>query len=171
MAKQSWRLALREYLVTPLDSNTQSPSELNGHRFNSLLPYVSTFSRHSDVLVVIMMLNLNMTREAMYCQSCLLAPRLDTEIMSPISLMLVLFQLEMPGRIQIYTENGVYVSQNRIDLKWTDAPFEPKTQPFICSNAKSKHAPPITPVPSGTNVKHNSKAKLTEKRVEVRKSN
>ena len=34
MAKQSWRLALIEYLATPLDSNTLSPSELNGHRFN-----------------------------------------------------------------------------------------------------------------------------------------
>ena len=27
----------------------------------------------------------------------------------------------------IYMENGVHVSQNCIDLKWTDAPFEPKT--------------------------------------------
>ena len=53
MAKQSWRLALMEYLATPLDSNTPSPSELNGCRFNSLIPNVSTFSsnRHSDVLV------------------------------------------------------------------------------------------------------------------------
>ena len=51
MANQSWRLALMEYLVTPLDSNTLSASELNGHIFNSLLPNISTFSRHSDVLV------------------------------------------------------------------------------------------------------------------------
>ena len=51
MAKQSWRLALMEYLAMPLDSNTPSPSELNGCRFNSLLPNVSTFSRHSNVLV------------------------------------------------------------------------------------------------------------------------
>ena len=35
MAKWSWRLALMEYLATPLDNNTLSPSELNGHRFNS----------------------------------------------------------------------------------------------------------------------------------------
>ena len=34
--------------------------------------------------------------------------------------------------------------------------------------AKSKHAPPKVP---NSNVKHNSKAKLTEKRVEARKSN
>ena len=40
MAKQSWRLALMEHLATPLDSNTLSLSELNGHRFNSLLPNI-----------------------------------------------------------------------------------------------------------------------------------
>ena len=52
LAKQSWRLALLEYLSTPLDSNTPSPSELNGHHFNSMLPNVSNFSmRHSDKLV------------------------------------------------------------------------------------------------------------------------
>ena len=50
MAKQSWRLTLLEYLATPLDSNTPSPSELNGHKFNSLLPNISN-SKFSDVLV------------------------------------------------------------------------------------------------------------------------
>ena len=33
MAKQSWRLALIEYLATPLGSNTPPPSELNRHQF------------------------------------------------------------------------------------------------------------------------------------------
>ena len=52
VVKQYWRLALIEYLATPLDSNTPSPSELNGHKVNSLLPNVSTFSsKHSDALV------------------------------------------------------------------------------------------------------------------------
>ena len=51
-AKQSWRLALLEYLATPLDSNTPSPSELNGRKFGSMLPNVSNFSsQHSDKLV------------------------------------------------------------------------------------------------------------------------
>ena len=50
MAKQSWQLALMEYLAMQLDSNTPSPSELNGHKFNSLLPNISN-SKHSDVLV------------------------------------------------------------------------------------------------------------------------
>ena len=43
----------------------------------------------------------------------------------------------------IFTENGAHVSRNRINLKCTDAPFEPKTQdPVVSSNAKSMHAPP-----------------------------
>ena len=50
MAKQLWRIALIEYLVTPLDSNTLSLSELNDHRFNSLLPNIS-HNKHSDQLV------------------------------------------------------------------------------------------------------------------------
>ena len=50
MAKQSWRLALLKYLATPLDSNIPSPSELNTHKFNSLLPNISN-SKFSDVLV------------------------------------------------------------------------------------------------------------------------
>ena len=66
-------------------------------------------------------------------------------------------------------ENGPHVSKNCIDLKWTDAP---KTQPFMSSNANLKHVHvPTIPVPCSTNVKHNSKAKPTEKRVEVIKSN
>ena len=52
MAKQSWRLALMESFVTPLDGNTPSPSELNRHHFKSLLPNISTFSsKHSYSLV------------------------------------------------------------------------------------------------------------------------
>ena len=51
-AKQSWRLALLEYLATPLDSKTPSPSELNGRKFVGMLPSVSNFSsQHSDKLV------------------------------------------------------------------------------------------------------------------------
>ena len=37
-ANESWRLALLEYLATPLDSNIPSPSELNGRQFSGLLP-------------------------------------------------------------------------------------------------------------------------------------
>ena len=41
-----------EYLLTPLDAKTPSPSELNGRKFGSMLPNVSNFStQHCDRLV------------------------------------------------------------------------------------------------------------------------
>ena len=50
LTKQSWRLTLLEYLSTPLDGNTPSPSQLNGCQFGSLLPSISS-SKFSDALV------------------------------------------------------------------------------------------------------------------------
>ena len=50
LTKQSWRLALLEYLSTPLDGNTPSPPQLNGCQFGSLLPSISS-SKFSDALV------------------------------------------------------------------------------------------------------------------------
>ena len=159
LAKQSWRIALIEYLVMPLDSNTPSPSKLNGYKFNSLLPNISTFSssRHLDVLVshhdaqlqwdkrVHTLPELPVSTKVGYRNH--VTNKFDVGIIS-----------EGDARsYTIYMENGVHVSQNRIDLKWTEAPFEPKTQPFISSNANLKHVhAPTTPVPSSTNVKHNS---------------
>ena len=70
-------------------------------------------------------------------------------------------------------ENNEHVSQNCIDLKWTDTPFEHKTQPFVSSNANHKHvhAPPTIPIPSRTNVKSDGKANLTGKGVKVSNTN
>ena len=63
----------------------------------------------------------------------------------------------------IHTEHSTHVSRNCIDLKRTEAPFEPKIQP-VSNFAKSQHAPPKVP---NTNVKCPDKAKLIPKRVEV----
>ena len=75
----------------------------------------------------------------------------------------------MPDHTQLVLRT--HVSRNRIDLKWTDAPFEPKTETQPVSNFdRSKHATPTT-VPSSTNVKCTDNAKLIAKSVEVSKSN
>ena len=50
LTKQSWRHALLEYFSTLLDSNTPSPSQLNGCQFGSHLPSISS-SKFSDALV------------------------------------------------------------------------------------------------------------------------
>ena len=52
LSQTSWRLALLEYLSTPLDAKTPSPSELNGRKFGSMLHNISNFStQHSDRFV------------------------------------------------------------------------------------------------------------------------
>ena len=81
MTKQSWRLALLEYLAMPLDSNTPSPSELNGHKFNSLLPNVSTSSsKHSDALVSHPDAQLQHDKRGLHYQNCQLVAKLGIEI-------------------------------------------------------------------------------------------
>ena len=69
----------------------------------------------------------------------------------------------------ICTESGTNISRNRIDLKWTDAPFKSQPQSVMSNLAKSQHAPSPNTVPSSTNanIKHIDKAKLTGKRVEA----
>ena len=65
----------------------------------------------------------------------------------------------------IITESGRNISRNRIDLKWTKAPFE--AQPVV-SRIATSHAPFNNP---NANVKHSGKANLIKKRVEVRQNN
>ena len=148
-----------EYLAMPLNSNTPSPSELIGCRFNSLLPNISTFSRLSDVLVS------HHDAQLQHDKRGHVLPELP--VGSKVGYRNVTNKFDVgiisakDARLYtIYTENGV---QNRIDLKWIDAPFEPKTRPFVSSNAKSKHAPPTTPVPSSTNIKCTGKANSLRK--------
>ena len=73
----------------------------------------------------------------------------------------------MPDHTQFVLRMVQYVSRNHIDLKQTDAPFEPRTQP-VSNFAKSQHAPAKVP---NSNAKCTDKAKLILKRVEVNKSN
>ena len=147
MAKQLWRLALMEYLAMPLDSNTPSPSELNGHRFNSLLPNISTFSRHSDILVSHHDAQFQCDKRGHALPELPAGTQVGYRNHVTNKFDVGIISARDARSYAIYMENGVHVSRNCIDLKWTDAPFEPKTksQPFISGNAKSKHAP-TTPV-------------------------
>ena len=94
MAKQSWRLALLEYLTTPLDDNTPSPSKLNGSKFNSLLPNVNTLNDNSDILVKCHDTQLQQDTK----RNCLSAAKLVIETISLIIMTLVLLQHGTPDR-------------------------------------------------------------------------
>ena len=168
VVKQSWRLALLEYLVTPLDSNTPSHSELNGHKFNSLLPNISN-SKHSDVLVKRHDAQLQHDTRSHTLPELPVGSKVGyrNHITNKVDVDIV--SARDARSYRICTENSTHESRNHIDLKWTDAPLEPNitTQP-VSNFAKSKHAPP--PVPN-SNVKCTDKVKLIIKRVEVSKSN
>ena len=82
--------------------------------------------------------------------------------------MLVLFQKGKEGCMQL-VQSGRIISQNCIDLRWTNVPYVCKES---VSYARSKHVFP-PPIPDNTNAKFKqpNKAKLLEKEITIRKSN
>ena len=168
MAKQSWRLALVEYLATPLDSNTPSPSELNGCKFNSLLPNVSTFSsKHSDALVSHHDAQLQHNKRGCTLLELPVGSKVGYRNHTNNQFNIGIISARNSRSYTICTESGTNISRNRIDLKQTDAPFW--SQPVVSKFAKSQHAPSLNTVPSSTNanIKDSDKAKLIGKRVEA----
>ena len=158
-----------EYLVILLDSNTPLPPELNGCKFTSLLPNISTFSfKHSDVLVDHHDAKLQQDKGAMYCQSCLLAAKVGYRNHVTNKYGVGIVSARDARLYTIYVENGSHISRKSIDLKCTYVHFELKTQLVVSTSANSKHAPPPKPV---TNVKCTGKANLIDKEVEVKKFN
>ena len=159
-AKQSWRLALLEYLSTPLDAKTPSPSELNGRKFGSMLPNISNFStQHSDILVERHTAQLQ--HDTKGCSMCEL-PGDHTKNQFNVGIV-----SDRKGRsYAITTESGQNVSRNRIDLKKTNVQY---TRQHNVSSANSMHAnPSINPNTAKTNFKSSSKAELPGKEINVR---
>ena len=174
MAKQSWRLALAEYLATPLDSDTPSPSELNGHKFNSLLPNVSTFScRHCDTLVSCHDAQLQHDKRGCTLPELPVGSKVGYRNHTTNQFNIGIISARNSRSYTICAESGTNISRNCIDLKWTNAPFESQPQQVVSKFAKSQHAPSFNTVPSSTsvNIKHSDKAKLIGKSVEAKSSN
>ena len=157
-----------EYLATPLDSNNPSPSELNGCRFNSLLPNISN-SKHSDVLVECHNAQLQHDTRGHTLLELPVASKVGYQNHVTNTFDVGIVSARDARSYTIHTEHGTHVSRNHIDLKQTDATFEQKTetQP-VSSFAKSKHAPPQI---HNSNVKCTAKAKHILKRVGISKSN
>ena len=165
MAKQSWRLALLEYLSTPLDSNTPSPSELNGHKLNSLLPNVAN-SKHSDILVRYHDTQFQHDTRGRTLPELPVGSKVGYRNHVTNKPDVGIVSARDSRSYTICTENGMHVSRNCIDLKQTDAVFEPKTEP-VSKFAKSQHAPTTVLSSTSTNVKHDIKTKLIRKRVQI----
>ena len=159
-----------EYLATPLDGNTPSPSELNGRKFNSLLPNISiSSSNHSDVLVKCHDAQLQCDTRGCTLSELPVGSKVGYRNHITNNFDVGIVSARDARSYTICTEHSTHVSRSCIDLKWTDVPFEPKTQP-VSNFANSKHAPPPI-IPSSNNGKCTDKAKLILKRVEVSKFN
>ena len=168
-AKQSWRLAVVEYLAMPLDSNTLSPSELNGHKFNSLLPNLSTFSsKHSDALVSHRDAQLHHDKRGHTLPELPVGSKVGYRNHTTNQFNVGIISARDSGLYTIHMESGTNISRNHTDLKWTNTPFE--SQPVMSKFAKSQHAPSLNTVPSSTNanIKHSDEAKLPGKGINVR---
>ena len=166
-AKQSWRLALLEYLSTPLDAKTPSPSELSGRKFGSMLPNVSNFStQQSDRLVERHTAQLQHdTKGRTMCEVPVGSTvRYRNHTKSQFNIGIV---SDREGRSYVITtKSGQNVSHNCTDLKKTNVQY---TQQHNVSTANSMHAKPsIHPNKDKTDFKSPSKAKLPGKEINVR---
>ena len=116
-----------EYLATPLDSNTLSPSELSGHKFNSLLSNVSiSNSKHSDVLVKHHDAQLQHDTRGHTLPELPVGSKIGYRNHVTNKFDVGIVSARDVRSYTICTENGTHVSRNHIDLKWTDTPFELK---------------------------------------------
>ena len=171
MAKQLWRLTLLKYLTTPLDGNTPSPSELNGHKFNSLLPNVNTLNDKSNILVKRHDAQLQQDTRGKLLPELPVGSKVGYRNHITNNYDIGIFTAWNARLYQICTEHGTHISRNRIDLKCMDAPYEPHTKPSqtMSNFAKSLHANANPPLPY--NIKQDDKAKLIDRRISVNKTN
>ena len=175
MAKQSWRLALLAYLTTPFDGNMPSPSELNGCKFNSLLPNVNTLNNNSDVLVRHNGAQLERDTKGKLLPELPVGSTVSYRNCSTNNYGIGIVTAQNARLYKICTEHGTHINHNCIDLKCMDAPYEawykPRTIPSqtVSNFSKSSHANANPPLPS--NIKQDNEAKLIDRRISVSKTN
>ena len=104
----------------PLDCNTLSFSELNGHRFNSLLPNTGKLVDRHDA-------QLQCDKRGHALPELPVGSKVGCRDHVTNKFNVGIVSARDARSYAIFTENGTYVSQNCIDLKQTDKPFEPKT--------------------------------------------
>ena len=141
-AKQSWRLALLEYLTTPLDGKTPSPSELNGRKFGCMLPNVSNFSTlHSDRLVERHTAQLQHNTKGCSMNELPIGSTVGYRDHTKNQFNVGIVSDRHGRSYAITTESGQNVSHNRIDLKCTNVQY---TRRHNVSHANSMHCHEVT---------------------------
>ena len=127
----SWRIALLEYLSTPLSSNVPSPSELMGRQFQGLLPFFQDHGTPESVTEQIML-----QKEKEKCRHDVSAHDLPV---IPVGATVAYINKDLKtwsiGKVEkhenhsyaILTEEGRLVSHNRVHLYKTNVSFSMST--------------------------------------------
>ena len=141
-----------------------NPSQLNGCQFGSLLPCISS-SKFSDALVSQHDVQLQCDKQGHTLPEFLVGSRVGYRNHLTNNFDIGIISDQSDRSYTITTESGKNISRNHIDLKWTEAPFEP-----IMSKIARSHVPfhnSNNPNPN-TNVKHSDKANLMKERIKAR---
>ena len=126
----SWRIALLEYLSTPLGPNIPSPSELMGRQFRGLLPLFQDRGAPESVQEHIML-----QKEKEKCRHDAVAHDLPVvPLGATVSFINKDLKTWSIGRVEshegrsdvVATEDGRLISCNHIHLQSTNVPFLPK---------------------------------------------
>ena len=164
-----------KYLTTPLDGNMPSPSELNGHKFNSLLPNMNTLNNNSDILVRCHGAQLERDTKGKLLPELPVGSTVSYRNHITNNYDIGIVTAQNARSYQICTEHGTHISCNHIDLKHTDVPYDPapykphrKPSQTMSNFATSSHANANPPLPS--NIKQNDKAKLIDRGISVSKT-
>ena len=156
----SWRIALLEYLSTPLGPSIPSPSELMGRQFRGLLPFLQDRGATESIKEQVMLLKERETdRHDAVAHDLPVVPVSTT--VSYINKDLKTWSI---GRVEshegrsyvVATEDGRLISHNHVHLRGTNVPFVPKSSKLdvpSATNLAQETNKCISLKPSNTNNK------------------
>ena len=176
-----WKIALLEYLSTPLSSKISSPSELMGRQFRGLLPFLQDCGAAKSVKEQVMLQKRRKNRHDTSAHDLLTIP-----VGATVAYLNKDLKTWSIGKVEscegrsyvVATEEGRLVSRNRVHLCKTNVSFGVPTtspnKPFVSrldmpikpSNTITNTGPPSTITPK-QKAKHSSPVS-TPPRVELR---
>ena len=163
-AKQSWRLALMEYLATPLSGDLGSPSYLMGRQFHGMLPYRSI----TDPGTSEKMEDRHQRNQVYYDrQSKDLSDLAIGETVGYFDHVNSKWQVgkvsERQGKsYTVFTEKGTEISRNRVDLRPTLVKFSLQREERIELSSNAKRLLSLKPASKKESIKVNTLPKVPE---------